>query len=157
MIPTMLKVPADNEIESRLESAILLLKENGDILDAHQSCSAILDWTREELIGQDIKGVLQSGRDVLLTRLLEMQGSDREPTGDTTFSVRVRVRKKGGKVFPAVVTIRRFLRLGCWTAAFQPWNSEGAIPTVARQETVESQGGFRWGFRAKARLTRLFR
>ena len=86
-------MPADNEIESRPESAILLLKENGDILDAHQSCSATLDWAREELIGQNIKAVLQSGRDVLLTRLLEMQGSDREPTGDTTFSVRVQVRK----------------------------------------------------------------
>ena len=131
----------DNETEPRLKSAILLLKENGDILDANQSCSDTLDWAREELIGQNIKAVLQSGRDVLLTRLVETQGSDREPTGDTTFSVRVRLRKKSGEVFPAVITVRRFLRLGWWTAAFHPWNSEGPIPPVAGQETVESQVG----------------
>ena len=133
----MLEFLTERETQTDRQTAILLLNQKGDIVDAHNSCSSAIGWEREELVGKSVTVLLQCGRDLLLTRLLQMEDDNHEPTGDTEFTLQVLVKKKGGAVFPARVTVRRFLKLGCWTAAFLPRDSSNSLGSVTPQANKE--------------------
>jgi len=121
------------------EFAVVLLNEEGTIIDAHESCGEALGWNRAELQGKDVREVLQVGRDLVVGQLLQLQEEDASNNGNTSFSSRVLVRRKDESHFPARVTVRRFTQLGCWTAAFYRVNVDSDtdfIPTV-RPEEIE--------------------
>src|SRR5688500_18471420 len=124
-------------IQTERELAVVLLNEDGSILDAQPSCASTLGWTREELIGKDVGELLSSGRDVLLAQLPQYdEGGD--SSDNTSISVRVLARKKDKSEFAARVTIRRFPELGCWTLAvyFHPSDLESSSPPTVSAEEI---------------------
>jgi PAS domain S-box-containing protein len=121
------------------EFAVVLLNEEGTIIDAHESSREALGWDRTELQGKDIREVLQVGRDLVVGQLLQLQEEDASASGHTSFSVRVLARRKDESHFPARVTVRRFTQLGCWTAAFYRVSADSDtdfVPNV-RPEEIE--------------------
>ncbi len=111
-----------------LNTAVILLDENGSIVDAHASCADTFGWQREELLGKDIKDLLQYGRDLLMTQLHLLEEDD--SGGNTSFTVRVLAKRKDQQQFPARATIRRFQELQCWTVAFYRADAEPADSDV---------------------------
>lgn len=117
----------------------MLLDEQGTILDAHPSCAEAFGWGEAELSGKDIKELLEYGREVLMQQLVQLQDSDADGSGHTSFSIRVMARRKDSTKFRARVTVRRFPRLDCWTVAFFRLGSEldePATPAVRMEEIV---------------------
>ncbi len=120
------------------EFAVVLLNEEGTIIDAHESSREALGWDRTELQGKDIREILQVGRDLVVEQLLQLQEEDASANSShTSFSVRVLARRKDQSHFPARVTVRRFTQLGCWTAAFYRVTADSETdftPTVSPEE-----------------------
>jgi PAS domain S-box-containing protein len=118
------------------EIAVILLDENGCIVDAHASCTETFGWRREELVGKDIRELLQYGRDLLMSQLHLLEEND--SAGNTSFSIRVLAKRKDQHQFPARATVRRFKELECWTVAFYQAESESVestfSPSVSPQE-----------------------
>lgn len=121
------------------EFAVILLNEQGTILDAHPSCAEAFGWGETELAGQDVSELLEYGRELLMQQLVQLQDSDAESGGHTSFSIRVMARRRDKSRFRARVTVRRFPRLDCWTAAFYRLGTdadEAATPVVRMEEIV---------------------
>src|SRR6185369_1235840 len=118
------------------EIAVILLDENGCIVDAHASCADTFGWQREELIGKDVRELLQYGRDLLMSQLHLLEEND--TAGNTSFTIRVLAKRKDQQQFPARATVRRFKELECWTVAFYQAEGETAdssvSPSVSPQE-----------------------
>ncbi len=116
--------------------AVILLDENGSIVDAHASCTETFGWRREELVGKDIRELLQFGRDLLMSQLHLLEEND--SAGNTSFSIRVLAKRKDQHQFPARATVRRFKELECWTVAFYQADGEtvdsNVSPSVSPQE-----------------------
>ena len=119
------------------EVAIVLLNEEGRIVDAQPNCTAALGWTREELVDQDVGMLLKTGRDLILEHLARSSDPDAESGGNTSLSIKVLAKRKDKTQFAARVSLRPFAQLNCWTAAFYSHvaalESE-APPTVSPQE-----------------------
>jgi hypothetical protein len=93
-------------------------------------------WRREELVGKDVRELLQFGRDLLISQLQLLEEDD--SAGNTSFSIRVLAKRKDQHQFPARATVRRFKELECWTVAFYQAESDTAeanvSPSVSPQE-----------------------
>ena len=119
------------------EVAVVLMNEEGTIVDAQPNCGALLGWTREELVGNDIGLLLKTGRDLVMDHLLQISDRETENTGNTSLAVKVLAKRKNQTQFQARVSVRRFAQLGCWTAAFYSHVSHlesEAPPTVSPEE-----------------------
>ncbi len=118
------------------ETAVILLDQTGCIVDAHASCLETFGWSREELVGKDVREMLQYGRDLLMSQLHLLEEND--SAGNTSFTIRVLARRKDQQQFPARATVRRFRELECWTVAFYQAESDAAdsnfSPAVSPQE-----------------------
>jgi PAS domain S-box-containing protein len=118
------------------EIAVILLDENGSIVDAHASCLETFGWQREELVGKDVRELLQYGRELLISQLQLLE--ENESAGNTSFTIRVLAKRKDQHQFPARATVRRFKELECWTVAFYQAEGETAdsnvSPSVSPQE-----------------------
>ena len=118
------------------EIAVILLDENGCIVDAHASCADTFGWQREELLGKDVRELLQYGRDLLMSQLHLLEEND--TAGNTSFTIRVLAKRKDQQQFPARATVRRFRELECWTVAFYRADSDvgdsNVEPSVSPQE-----------------------
>jgi PAS domain-containing protein len=121
------------------EFAVVLLNGQGTIVDGHPSCAEAFGWSEAELAGRDIGDVLEYGRDLLMQQLSFLQDDSAEAAGNTSFSVRVMARRKDRTQYRARVTVRRFPKLDCWTAAFYrlgPGFDETATPVVRMEEIM---------------------
>lgn len=125
------------EIDS--EFAVVLLSQEGGIVDAHPTCHEALGWSREELIGKDIGDLLQSDRELLMTQLLQSKDAEMGIDGQTSFSIRILARRRDETSFPARVVVRRFDQTECCTAAFYRVNphNDSDTPPVVRPEEIE--------------------
>ena len=121
------------------EFAVVLLTQDGAIVDAHPSCRESLGWAREELVGKDIGELLQSDRDLLMSQLLQSKDAEIGVDGQTSFSIRILARRRDETSFPARVVVRRFDQNEFCTAAFyrvNPHNDSDA-PPIVRSEEIE--------------------
>ena len=125
------------EIDS--EFAVVLLSQEGAIVDAHPTCHESLGWSREELIGKDIGELLQSDRELLMTQLLQSKDAEMGIDGQTSFSIRILARRRDETSFPARVVVRRFDQTECCTAAFYRVNphNDSDTPPIVRPEEIE--------------------
>lgn len=125
------------EIDS--EFAVVLLSQEGAIVDAHPTCHESLGWSREELIGKDIGDLLQSDRELLMTQLLQSKDAEMGIDGQTSFSIRILARRRDETSFPARVVVRRFDQTECCTAAFYRVNphNDSDTPPIVRPEEIE--------------------
>lgn len=126
-------------LETESEFAVVLLTQDGTIVDAHANCLESLGWTREELVGKDIGGLLQSDRELLMMQLLQSRDEELGVDGQTSFSIRILARRRDETSFPARVVVRRFDQTECCTAAFYrvtPYN-DSDTPPIVRAEEIE--------------------
>jgi hypothetical protein len=125
-------------LETDAEFAVVLLAQDGTIVDAHPTCLESLGWPREDIVGKDIGELLQSDRDLLMSQLQQSQDAE-VVDGQTSFSVRILARRRDETSFPARVVVRRFDQTGCCTAAFYrvtPYNDTDS-PPIVRPEEIE--------------------
>lgn len=121
------------------EFAVVLLTQDGTIVDAHPTCFESLGWSREELAGRDIGELLQSDREMLMSQLLQSQNEEPGADGQTSFMLRILARKRDETTFPARVVVRRFDQTDICTVAFYrvtPYNDSDA-PPIVRPEEIE--------------------
>ena len=125
--------------EASAEFAVVLLDSEGVIVDAQPNCSALLGWTREELIGQDVGVLLKTGKDLIVEQLINSQLPDAEKSGNTSFSVKVLGKRKDKSQFPARVSVRPFAQVNCWTVAFYSHVSaiDSETPPAVSPEEIE--------------------
>src|SRR5688572_22615511 len=121
------------------EFAVVLLTQEGAIVDAHPSCRESLGWPREELVGKDIGELLQSDRELLMSQLLQSKDAEIGVDGQTSFSIRILARRRDETSFPARVVVRRFDQNEFCTAAFYRVNphSDSDTPPIVRSEEIE--------------------
>ena len=121
------------------EFAVVLLTQDGAIVDAHPSCRESLGWTREELVGKDIGELLQSDRELLMTQLAQSKDAEIGVDGQTSFSIRILARRRDETSFPARVVVRRFDQNEFCTAAFYRVNpqNDSDTPPIVRSEEIE--------------------
>ena len=121
------------------EFAVVLLTQEGSIVDAHPTCRESLGWSREELIGKDIGDLLQSDRELLMSQLLQSKDAEMGADGQTSFSIRILARRRDETSFPARVVVRRFDQTECCTAAFYRVNphNDSDTPPIVRSEEIE--------------------
>jgi PAS domain S-box-containing protein len=126
-------------LETESEFAVVLLAQDGTIVDAHPTCHESLGWTREELAGKDIGDLLQSDRELLMTQLMQSRNDEMGVDGQTSFSIRILARRRDETSFPARVVVRRFDLTECCTVAFYrvtPHN-DSDTPPIVRPEEIE--------------------
>src|SRR5688572_7239668 len=121
------------------EFAVVLLTQDGAIVDAHPSCRESLGWAREELVGKDIGELLQSDRELLMSQLLQSKDAEIGVDGQTSFSIRILARRRDETSFPARVVVRRFDQNEFCTAAFYRVNpqNDSDTPPIVRSEEIE--------------------
>ena len=121
------------------EFAVVLLTQDGAIVDAHPSCRESLGWSREELVGKDIGELLQSDRELLMSQLLQSKDAEIGVDGQTSFSIRILARRRDETSFPARVVVRRFDQNEFCTAAFYRVNphNDSDTPPIVRSEEIE--------------------
>jgi PAS domain S-box-containing protein len=121
------------------EFAVVLLTQEGAIVDAHPSCRESLGWSREELIGKDIGELLQSDRELLMSQLAQSKDAEIGVDGQTSFSIRILARRRDETSFPARVVVRRFDQNEFCTAAFYRVNpqNDSDTPPIVRSEEIE--------------------
>jgi PAS domain S-box-containing protein len=121
------------------EFAVVLLTQDGSIVDAHPTCKDSLGWSREELIGKDIGDLLQSDRELLMSQLISSKDAEMGADGQTSFSIRILARRRDETSFPARVVVRRFDQTECCTAAFYRVNphNDSDTPPIVRSEEIE--------------------
>ena len=121
------------------EFAVVLLTQDGAIVDAHPSCRESLGWTREELLGKDIGELLQSDRELLMSQLAQSKDAEIGVDGQTSFSIRILARRRDETSFPARVVVRRFDQNEFCTAAFYRVNpqNDSDTPPIVRSEEIE--------------------
>jgi hypothetical protein len=100
------------------EFALVVLTEDGTIVDAHDACKESFGWKRENLAGQDIGTLIPAHRGLLISGILQSVDSRAQVGDDTTFSMRILAQRMDQSSFPAMVVVSRFGESDCWTAAF---------------------------------------
>ncbi len=111
---TAMSITSDTE----REFALLVLAQDGTIVDAHDGCKESLGWSREDLAGRDIGEVIPAHRGLLVARILQSEDLRSQIGDDASFSMNISVQRMDETSFPARLLVRRFPETDCWTAAF---------------------------------------
>ena len=107
-------------LETKKELTVVLIAEDGTIVDAHASCKESFGWNREDLPGKDIGELLSAERGLLMAQVLQLADSLEAVDEQTSFSMRIVALRKDQTSFPARVVVRRFTQMDCWTVGFYP-------------------------------------
>ena len=100
------------------EFAVVVLTEDGTIVDAHDGCKDSLGWSRENLAGQDIGALIPAHRGLLISGILQTSDLQTQVGDEPTFSMRILAQRMDQSSFPARLVVRRFGETDCWAAAF---------------------------------------
>jgi hypothetical protein len=106
--------------QSEKELAIVVLTEDGTIVDAHDGCKDSLGWDRENLAGQDIGALIPAHRGLLISGILQSADSQAQLGEEASFSMRIQAQRMDQSSFPARLVVRRFGETDCWSASFYP-------------------------------------
>jgi DNA-binding response OmpR family regulator len=101
------------------ESVVVLVDETGQILDAHPSCEDMMEWTREDLVGQSIEDLFEAGGDAVKASLRTNPDEEDDSVGKPMQQVDAVIRKREGAQFPASVTIKKSAYQNCWLVIFR--------------------------------------
>jgi hypothetical protein len=104
--------------QTEKEFAVVVLTEDGTIVDAHDACKDSLGWNRENLAGQDIGALVPAHRGLLISGILQSSDLHSQLGDEPTFSMRILAQRMDQSSFPARLVVRRFAETDCWTAAF---------------------------------------
>ena len=112
-----MSMPFETE-QPEKEFAVIVMTEDGTIVDAHDGCKESLGWSRENLAGQDIGALIPAHRGLLLSGILQSCDSESQLGEETTFSMRILAQRMDETSFPARLVVRRFGESDCWAATF---------------------------------------
>jgi hypothetical protein len=112
-----MSMPSQTE-QTEKEFAIVVLTEDGTIVDAHDACKDSLGWSRENLAGQDIGTLIPAHRGLLLSGILQSSDSEAQLGEETNFSMRILAQRMDETSFPARLVVRRFGESDCWAVSF---------------------------------------
>jgi hypothetical protein len=114
-----MSIPSQTEA-GETELAVVVLTEDGTIVDAHDGCKDSLGWSREKLAGQDIGALLPAHRGLLISGILQSSDSQSQLGDEPTFSMRILAQRMDQSSFPARLVVRRYGETDCWSASFYP-------------------------------------
>lgn len=127
--------------QTEKEFALVVLTEDGTIVDAHDACKDSFGWNRENLAGQDIGTLLPAHRGLLISGILQSVDSQAQLGEEPNFSMRILAQRIDESSFPAMVRVRRFGESDCWTASF--FHAEPLTPpdpsAPSHQEEITSE------------------
>ena len=112
-----MSMPSEIE-QAEKEFAVVVLTEDGTIVDAHDACKESFGWSRENLAGQDIGTLIPAHRGLLLTGILQSSDCETQLGEETTFSMRILAQRMDETSFPARLVVRRFGESDCWAVSF---------------------------------------
>jgi PAS domain S-box-containing protein len=121
-------------------AAVVTLDESNQILSTDDACCQLFGWGQGELVGQNLKVLLQEGVDHLVASFLQKKSPEAGKQGGG--AVHLNARRKDGTQFPASVTTLTWnsdtalLHKGSaarftWTAVFRPLVPLGAAPAAS--------------------------
>jgi PAS domain S-box-containing protein len=121
-------------------AAVVTLDESNQILSTDEACCQLFGWEQGELVGQNLKVLLQEGVDHLVASFLQKKSPEAAKQGGG--AVHLNARRKDGTQFPASVTTLTWnsdtalLHKGSaarftWTAVFRPLVPLGGAPAAS--------------------------